>query len=175
MPAERVPFQFCRFECKEHLGGGMTDVYRAWDTRLEREVAIKILRDDANADTRQRFVREAQLACRCRHENIIVTYDAGECEGHPYLVMEFLEAQSLRSAIDRGQLTDEKRILKMAYDVAGALEHVHSLDIVHRDIKPANICIDGSGKVKLIDFGIAKTPDWDQTAANVSVGTLLYM
>jgi eukaryotic-like serine/threonine-protein kinase len=177
MTPQVVPFLFDRFECREYLGGGMTDVYRAWDTRLHREVALKLLREDAcrEEDARERFVREAQLACRCHHENIIVTFDAGEWQGRPYLVMELLHAQPLNNVIESSGPMSAARVLQIAWDLAGALEYVHEIGIIHRDIKPANVCLNADGKVKLIDFGVAKTADWNRTSADVAVGTLIYM
>ncbi|HYP12293.1 MAG TPA: bifunctional serine/threonine-protein kinase/formylglycine-generating enzyme family protein, partial [Bryobacteraceae bacterium] len=169
--------QFDRYECRQDLGGGMTDVYRAWDSRLHREVVVKILRPDAagQEDMRQRFLREARLACRCRHENVVVTFDAGEFEGRPYMVMEFMEGRPLSALIQSGELTGSQQILRIAYELAGAFEHVHSLDIIHRDIKPANIWIEPSGRSKVLDFGIAKTPDLSYTSVDLVFGTLPYM
>jgi serine/threonine-protein kinase len=175
MAAKPGVFQFDRFECREYKGGGMTDVYRAWDTRLQREVALKILRPDASKETRDRFVREAQLACRCRHDNIVTTYEAGEGEGRPFLVMEWLEAKSAAVWLAEGGFGDFQRVLSIADQLAGALEYVHSLGIIHRDVKPANVCVDDAGRVRLIDFGIARTCDWSCTTPDIAPGTLPYM
>jgi len=155
----------------------MSDVYCAYDTGLKREVVLKLLKHEAMSDPeqRERFRREAELACRCHHDNIVQTYDAGEFEGRPYMVIEYLRGEPLRSLMARHALGDENRVLQIASQLAAALEYIHSLDIIHRDIKPANIYIEVSGRVKLIDFGIARTTDWNLTIEGVTAGTLRYM
>ena len=136
----------------------MSRVYRARDTILDRSVALKLLADAsaADAETKARFLQEARLASTTAHENIIAVYDFGEEQGRPFMVMEFLEGESLRDAI-RGQRTgDVARKLRIALQVARAIGHIHSKKIVHRDIKPENIHLDPVGRAKLMDFGIAK-------------------
>jgi hypothetical protein len=154
----------------------MADVYRAWDTHLGRDVALKMLKPDLelSADARARFLREARLACRCSHKNIVVTYDAGEIDGRLFLALEWLDGQTLRSMMQAGG-AGLKDVLSIAIQVTEALEYVHSLGIIHRDVKPSNIWIERSGQIKLIDFGIARTPDWECTSANLAIGTPAYM
>src|SRR5579862_5391501 len=155
----------------------MSDVYRAFDTMLKREVVLKVLTAEASNDTeqRERFRREAELACRCRHDFIVHTYDVGEHEGRPYMVIELLRGEPLRSLMDRHGLGDRENTLRIAWQLAAALEYIHGLDIIHRDIKPANDYIEETGRVKLIDFGIARTSEWNLTQAGMTAGTLRYM
>ncbi|MBL8290775.1 MAG: SUMF1/EgtB/PvdO family nonheme iron enzyme [Bryobacterales bacterium] len=172
-----LPFFVGRYRCEEYLGGGMADVYRARDTELPRDVAIKILKEENQEDpeARSSFIDEVNLACQCQHDNIVTTYDKGDYEGLPYIVMEFLRGESLQSQIKRGAIADRKQALRIALQVAGALECVHKQGIIHRDLKPANIQIDGYGKAKLVDFGIAKHADWNRTQAGFTKGTAYYM
>lgn len=172
-----LPFFVGRYRCEEYLGGGMADVYRARDTELPRDVAIKILKEENQEDpeARSSFIDEVNLACQCQHDNIVTTYDKGDYEGLPYIVMEFLRGESLQSQIKRGAITDHKHALRIALQVAGALECVHKQGIIHRDLKPANIQIDGYGKAKLVDFGIAKHAEWNRTQAGFTKGTAYYM
>jgi serine/threonine-protein kinase len=159
------------------LGGGMCNVYLADDTHLPRQVVLKVLKKEAFRDLEcyKRFRREAELACRCRHDNIVQTYDFVEDHDPPYMVIEYLQGESLRDLIDRHALTDRNRVLDIASQLAAAMEYVHSLDIIHRDIKPANIYIEASGRMKLMDFGIARTTDWTITDPGMAAGTLRYM
>jgi serine/threonine-protein kinase len=173
-----APLAFGRYQCLEPIGGGMADVYRGYDPLMDRAVAIKVLRPAECLDEkmRQRFLREAQLTCRCHHDNVVITYDAGVQDGRPYTVMELLPANSSLSAVlARGGLSRD-RILEIAREIASALAYVHSLGIVHRDIKPDNVCIDtASGRAKLIDFGIARTAEWGISTQGTVAGTLAYM
>ena len=135
----------------------MADVYRARDTELPRDVAIKILKPASqhDPDVRAAFWDEVQLASRCSHENIVMTYDKGEFEGSPYIVMEFLRGENLDTLIRDGKQGDLRRILRTALQIARALAYVHSQNIVHRDLKPQNLHVDSNWRVKLVDFGIA--------------------
>ncbi len=173
----QLPFYAGRYRCEEYLGGGMADVYRARDTELPRDVAIKILKPGnlQDPDIRSWFLDEVQLASQCSHENIVATYDKGEFEGSPYIVMEFLRGQNLDKAISNQELGGLKRILRIALQIAHALEYVHSHNIVHRDLKPQNLHIDPNGRVKLVDFGIAKAIDWNKTQVGMVKGTAHYM
>jgi serine/threonine-protein kinase len=155
----------------------MADVYRARDTELPRDVAIKILKpsNEQDPDVRASFLDEVQLASRCSHENIVMTYDKGEFEGHPFIVMEFLRGENLDKLIRNHQVGNLKRILRMSLQLARALEYVHSLKIVHRDLKPQNIHVDQNGHLKLVDFGIAKAVDWNKTQVGLVKGTAFYM
>jgi Tol biopolymer transport system component len=136
--------------------GGMGEVYRAKDTRLERDVAIKILPANISADSsaKQRFEREAKTISGLNHPNICVLYDVGSQDGVDYLVMECLEGETLAKRLEKGPLPLEQA-LKVGREVADALDRAHRNGIVHRDLKPGNIMLAKSG-TKLLDFGLAK-------------------
>src|SRR5277367_4660287 len=170
-------------------GGGMGHVFRAWDERLQREVAIKLLHDDYTMPgMRERFLQEARAASALNHPNICTVFDIGEQDRNPYLVMELLEGETVKDRIERGALSAEE-IVRYAMEIADALTAAHSKGIVHRDIKPANIFLvkmpDGKSQAKVLDFGLAKIEleargGWgsrklDLTLAGSTVGTLAYM
>jgi len=166
-----------KYETEAFLGGGMSEVYRAKDTVLGRTVALKILTVAACEDTqtRDRFLLEARLSSGISHDNIVVTYDYGEEAGRPFMVMEFLVGQTLRQAIAKGALPDTTGRVRIALQVARALDHIHSLDVLHRDVKPDNVHLDASGRAKLMDFGIAKTHEVSLTRTGFTLGTPHYM
>jgi len=136
--------------------GGMGEVYKARDTRLERTVAVKVLpaRLSENAEFRQRFEREAKTISQLSHPHICTLHDVGHQDGVEYLVMEFLEGQTLTECLAKGPLPLEQ-VLRYGIEIADALEKAHRQGIVHRDLKPGNVMITKSG-VKLVDFGLAK-------------------
>ena len=175
-----------KYELREVLGrGGMGVVYRAYDPLMDREVAIKVILEKAldSSETKARFVREARTAGRLSHENIMVIHDLGEVEGKTYIVMEFLQGKDLRSIIDNKEPLTLRDKLNCARQVCRGLQYAHANLIVHRDIKPENIKVLRDGRVKIMDFGIAKpyTPqgeiDNEQalTRVGVRVGTPWYM
>jgi len=172
-----LPANIGKYELLEFLGGGMSHVYRARDTVIGRTVAVKILTDEGcrDAEAKARFLQEARMAGNIEHENIIRIHDYGEEAGRPYIVMEFLVGEDLRHAIRDGHTGDLNNKLRIARDVATALESVHSKKRVHRDIKPENVHMDAAGKVKLMDFGIAKSEGLSLTKAGFSLGTPYYM
>jgi eukaryotic-like serine/threonine-protein kinase len=138
--------------------GGMGEVYRARDTKLKREVAIKILPDEFQRDPERaaRFRREAELLGSLSHPNIAAIYDLAEVRGSPFLVMEFVEGETLAERIHRGLIPVEEA-LRIAKSVCDALEAAHEKGVVHRDLKPANVKITPDGTAKVLDFGLAKT------------------
>jgi serine/threonine-protein kinase len=172
-----LPANIGKYELLEFLGGGMSHVYRARDTAIGRQVAIKILTPEAcqDPDAKARFLQEARMAGNIEHENIIRIHDYGEEQGRPFIVMEFLVGEDLRHAIRDKHVGDIANRLRIALDIARALEYIHSRKIIHRDIKPDNVHIDASGKVKLMDFGIAKAEGLHLTRTGFAVGTPYYM
>jgi Tol biopolymer transport system component len=145
------------YEIVCHIGaGGMGDVYRARDTRLDRTVAIKVLADDVSGDSdlQQRFEREARAVAALNHPHICVLHDVGHQDGVGYLVMEYLEGKSLSETLKDGPLPIDQ-VFRFAIEVAQALGKAHDGGITHRDLKPANIMLSKSG-AKLLDFGLAK-------------------
>ena len=150
-----------RIEAK--LGeGGMGVVYRAFDTHLDRPVAIKILRADATAspERKRRFVQEAKAASALNHPNIIHIYDISSSDGTDFIAMEFVAGKTLDQLIGKSGLP-LRDTLKYSIQIADALARAHSAGIVHRDLKPANIIVAEDGRVKLLDFGLAKLTETD--------------
>ncbi len=137
--------------------GGMGEVYKAKDTRLDREVAVKVLPShlSENVELRQRFEREAKAISQLSHPHICALYDVGSQDGVEYLVMELLEGQTLADRLEKGALPLDQ-VLKNGVEIADALEKAHKRGIVHRDLKPGNVMLTRSG-VKLLDFGLAKS------------------
>jgi serine/threonine protein kinase len=166
-----------KYELEKFLGGSMARVYRARDSVLGRRVALKLLSEAGMADpeAKQRFLQEARVASSIRHENIVSVYDFGEAQGRPFIVMEFVEGESLRDAIRLGHLGDLRSRLKIALAVARAVDHIHARKIIHRDLKPDNIHVDSQGKALLMDFGIAKTEGVQLTRVGFTLGTPYYM
>lgn len=168
--------------------GGMGEVYRAKDPRLKREVAIKILPQDAiaNPEREKRFELEAQAASALNHPNILSIYDIGTENGTGYIVSELIEGESLRKEIEKG-LIPSKTLLDIATQIADGLTAAHQAGIVHRDLKPENIMVTNEGRVKILDFGLAKltgleTGEEDSetvsralTSAGMIQGTVPYM
>src|ERR1700677_394692 len=145
------------YEILAPLGaGGMGEVYRAKDTRLERTVAVKVLPSHLASDPelKQRMEREAKAISALQHANICTLYDIGTQDGTNFLVMEYLEGQTLADRLAKGALPIDQ-VLKIAAEIAQALEKAHQQGIIHRDLKPANIMLTKAG-AKLMDFGLAK-------------------
>ncbi|MGB6251454.1 MAG: serine/threonine-protein kinase, partial [Terriglobales bacterium] len=146
------------YEIQSLIGsGGMGEVYRAHDSRLNRTVAIKVLPTSYSADAErlQRFVQEARAAAALNHPNILSIFDIGEASGAPYIVSELLEGQTLRERIRSGPLSSRKAI-DYALQVARGLAAAHEKGIVHRDLKPENLFLTHDDRVKILDFGLAK-------------------
>jgi serine/threonine-protein kinase len=172
-----APQRIGKYELEQFLGGGMSHVYKARDTVIGRTVAVKILTPAASedAEAKARFLREAQMAGGIAHENIMSVYDFGEDQGRPFMVMELLSGEDLRSAMKNGRTGDVAARLRIAIQIAKALEYIHKFKIVHRDIKPENIQVTSTGTVKLMDFGIAKTEELSLTRPGFTMGTPFYM
>ena len=173
----QLPSLIGKYELLEFLGGGMSHVYRARDTVIERAVVVKILTEESSADpeSKARFLHEAKIAGGIQHENIVSVFDYGDHGGRPYIVMEYLEGEDLRNAIREDHTGNLANRLRIATDIAAALEYVHERGIIHRDIKPENVHIARNGKVKLMDFGIAKTANMSLTRTGMAMGTPYYM
>src|SRR6266550_8392146 len=145
------------YEIQSPLGaGGMGEVYRALDTRLDRAIAIKILPDHLcdNPEAKQRFEREARAISSLNHPNICTLHDIGHQDGIDYLVMECVEGETLAKRLEKGPLPVDQ-VLKVGAQIADALDKAHRSGIVHRDVKPGNIMLTPTG-AKLLDFGLAK-------------------
>jgi serine/threonine protein kinase len=174
---------FAHYRILERLGaGGMGEVYRAHDTHLDRDVAIKVLNPGTLDDgARRRFRREAEALSRLNHAHIATVFDFDSADGADFLVMEYVPGSTLSGRIAAGPLS-EREIAALAGDVASALEEAHERGIVHRDLKPANIVVTPKGRAKVLDFGIARLSgtmaDVEQTTTQTTsefVGTLPYM
>ncbi|MCI0447183.1 protein kinase, partial [bacterium] len=180
---------FGPYEIQAPLGaGGMGQVYKAKDTRLHREVALKILPIDSsdNQERLRRFAQEARAASALNHPNILSVYDIGSENGQQYIVSELVDGESLRKLIQKGSIPT-KGLLEIAVQIADGLAVAHRQGIVHRDLKPENIMITRDGRVKILDFGLAKAmipysgSEEDETASAVKtesgmiVGTARYM
>jgi serine/threonine protein kinase len=158
------------YEISAQIGrGGMGEVYRAKDTKLGRDVAIKVLPEEFARDTDRvaRFQREAKLLASLNHPNIAAIYGLEESEGTHFLVMELIEGQTLEDRIKTSPIPVEEA-LKLALQMAEALEAAHEKGVIHRDLKPANIKVTPDGKVKVLDFGLAKAYAGDQENVNLA-------
>ncbi len=166
-----------RYQVLRRLGsGGMASVYLAHDPLLGREVAIKVPRLDGDGetddeDTLRRFDAELRAIGRLNHPNVVTIYDGGQEDGMPYLVMEPVEGDSLAQLIRREAPLQPEQAVDIARQIADALAYAHRLGIVHRDVKPQNVLIDGSGRVKVTDFGIAKSSELTQAMTGTLLGT----
>ena len=146
--------------------GGMGEVYRGHDSKLGREVAIKVLPELFVQDEERlaRFEREARMLAALDHANIAAIYGLEEQDGRRFLVMQLAEGETLQERISRGPLTIPDA-LKIARQIAEALESAHAKGIIHRDLKPANVKVDAQGQVKVLDFGLAKAIEGDPTTS----------
>jgi serine/threonine-protein kinase len=174
--------QINRYRIIERLGmGGMAVVYKAFDTRLERDVALKLIRVDEIPPSQherlmKRFEREAKAMAKFSHPNIVPVYDYGEVDGSPYLVMEYIPGGTMKEKT--GQPVPVETALSWIAPIADALAYAHEFSVVHRDVKPSNILFDQKGRPILTDFGVAKVLETDEatlTGTGMGVGTPEYM
>ena len=167
-----------RYEIQEKIGvGGMAVVYRGRDLKLERNVTVKVLKEEFTAedDFKSRFTTEARSAARLSHPNIVNVYDVGEDNGIYYIVMEYVHGDTLKKVIKENAPLDEVVTLSIAIQMAAALANAHKNGVVHRDIKPENILISVDGTIKITDFGIARAADVSTvTMTTNAVGSVYY-
>lgn len=179
---EQIAEVFPELEILELVGrGGMGAVYRARQIKLDREVALKILLPNLSSDPAfaERFEREARALAKLNHPNIVTVFDFGDREGLFYLLLEYVDGVNLRGAMSTGRFTPEQA-LAVVPGICDALQSAHELGVLHRDIKPENILLDRGGKVKIVDFGIARmvgdpASDFTLTEAGAVLGSRNYM
>src|SRR4051812_9148793 len=168
-----------RYRLDEQVGsGGMSTVYRAFDTTLERQVAIKLMHRPLaeHSDQLERFRREARAVAQLNHPHIVGVIDAGEDDGAPFIVFEFVDGETLKDRIRRNGRLAIPEAIAYAIEIARALGAAHAQGIVHRDVKPQNVLIDEEGAAKVTDFGIARTLDQEGLTADGRVlGTTDYV
>ena len=158
--------------------GGMGEVFLATDTSLDRQVALKFLPASLQKDpeARERLIREAKAASKLNHKNILTIHAVASAEGRDFIVMEYVEGQSLRELLDSGEDMPILQVLKIGMQICDGLATAHEQSVIHRDIKPANILITPKGQVKITDFGLATWRGASQlTKEGTTVGTAAYM
>jgi serine/threonine protein kinase len=173
-----MPMMIRQFELRSVVGsGGMGIVYRAWDTTLERMVAVKLMRKELLTDQKalESFYREARACARLNHTNIVHIYSFDEWEGQSYLVMELADHGSLDARIEKLRLLQELDMLDIGIKIASALDLALKHDLLHRDIKPGNILFNADHEPKLIDFGLARKADMEHEVEDVTWGTPYYV
>jgi serine/threonine-protein kinase len=168
-----------RYRLEAKLGsGGMSTVYLARDTTLDRPVAVKVMHREMSeqADQLERFRQEARAVAKLSHPNVVAVIDAGEDGGYPYIVFEYVEGETLKARINRVGALDIQEALAYAIEIARGLTVAHARKMVHRDIKPQNVLIDAEGRAKLTDFGISRQLEQDgMTATGRVLGTTDYV
>jgi eukaryotic-like serine/threonine-protein kinase len=169
-----------RYELRGLVGsGGMSSVYRAHDTLLERDVALKILHSHYSADAEysERFRREARAVARLSHPGIVTVIDRGEADGRQFIVFELVGGENLKELVEREGPLPVRRALEIGLEVADALAFAHRRGIVHRDVKPQNVLVNGEGTLKVTDFGIARSLDVEHgmTQTGTVLGTSNYI
>ena len=174
-------FEIPGYQIIEKIGkGSMGLVFKAKQTSVDRVVAVKVLLDSlaSNKEFIKRFEREAKIAAKLAHNNIVNAIDAGEVEGHHYFVMEYVEGATIKDELDKSKVFDEKVAIKIVLAVAEAMKHAHERGLIHRDIKPENVMLTKDGNVKLADLGLARpTADdnWAMSEAGMAIGTPYYI
>ena len=168
-----------RYELKQTVGtGGMSTVYCAFDTLLERNVALKILHDQYGGDAEyvERFRREARAVAQLSHPNIVTVIDRGEEDGKQFIVFELVDGENLKELVQRGGPLPVRRVLELGLEVGRALAFAHAQGLVHRDVKPQNVLLNGDGRAKVTDFGIVRSLDAvGQTETGTVLGTSHYI
>jgi len=169
-----------KYRILEKLGeGGFSIVYRAIDTVLEHEVALKILKPGlaANPDVLRRFQQEARVTARLFHPNIVSFFETGELDGRQFIAMRYIQGRSLRAILETGMLLPLPQVVAIAEQIGAALDYAHTQGVIHRDVKPSNIIVDETGHATLMDFGIVKSTIQSsiETTANTVVGTPHYL
>ena len=162
-----------RYELKEMVGsGGMSSVYRAFDTLLERNVALKILHEQFGGDDEhvERFRREARAVAQLSHPNIVTVIDRGEEDGRQFIVFELIDGENLKELVERGGPLPVRRVLELGLEIGRALAFAHAQGLVHRDVKPQNVLLGGEGIAKVTDFGIVRSLD---AVGHTETGTVL--
>ncbi len=169
------------YQIIEKLGkGSMGVVYKARQTSVDRVVAVKVLLDalSQNAEFISRFQREAKIAAKLSHNNIVNAIDAGQAGNYQFFVMEYVEGVTIKDMLDKGKVFEEKPAVEIVMKIADALKHAHERGLIHRDIKPENIILTKDGGVKLADLGLARpTTDlkWAQSEKGMAIGTPYYI
>jgi serine/threonine protein kinase len=168
-----------RYRIEQLLGqGGMASVYLAHDDELDRPVALKILADNLAGDAtfRDRFEREARHAARLSHPNVVRVFDVGESEGRPFIVMEYVEGDTLADELVRHGALPPARAVELALQICSGLEAAHASGLVHRDVKPRNLLLRPDGVLKIADFGIARAAESTRlTEIGTILGTAAYL
>src|SRR5437763_773399 len=169
-----------RYELRRHAArGGMADVYHAWDRRLSRDTAVKVLRPELSADDEyvDRFRDEARTAARLTHPNIVAVFDTGTDRGDAYMVMEWVDGPTLAQVIRADAPLPVERACRIGADIAAGLQYAHDHDVTNRDVKPSNVLISPTGHAKVTDFGIAKVSEKStvETLPGVVLGTPAYL
>jgi serine/threonine protein kinase len=173
-----MPLRLRQFELRSVIAsGGMGTVYRAWDTVLERLVAVKLMKKELMADAKalENFYREARACASLNHTNIIHIYTFDELDGSHYLVMELADHGSLDGRIDKQGRVSELDVLDIGIKIASALDLALKHNLLHRDIKPGNILFNADNEPKLVDFGLARSAEAEVEADNVTWGTPYYV
>jgi len=170
-----------KYELRHQIGrGAMGVVYEAFDTVIERAVALKMLRTDVFppeqlADVRARFKREAHSAGRLSHPNIVTVFDYGEHDGTPYIAMDLMVGEELARSLDSGARMALPQVVRVMEQLLGALAYAHENGVVHRDIKPSNVFVLRDGSIKVVDFGLARIETSNLTESGAVLGTPAYM
>ena len=170
-----------KYQLRRQLGrGAMGVVYEAFDTVIERAVALKVLRTDVFAaeqlpDVRARFKREAHSAGKLSHPNIVTIFDYGEHEASPFIVMDLMEGEELARSLESGARMGLAQVVRVMEQLLAALGYAHDRGVVHRDLKPSNVFVLRDGTIKVVDFGLARIEASNLTESGTVLGTPAYM